>query len=279
AHHVLSVARDVQDRRAYEDELITARRQAEEAARLKSAFLANMSHEIRTPLTAVIGYAEILRDEVAREHRELATIIERGGTRLLDTLNSVLDLARLDSGTEALHPRPLDASDRVHQSVALLRPLAESKRLILDDTGVAATASVLLDASALDRVTTNLVSNAIKFTEAGTVSVSLRADGPEIVLQVADTGIGIDAAFLPELFSEFRQESEGDARRHEGSGLGLAITQRLVSLMGGTISVDSAKGEGTVFTVTLPRIAPGAAAHEGVAFPTEAVLDPASRQV
>ncbi len=248
----LSLGRDVGARRAYERGLVEAREQAENMARAKSAFLASMSHEIRTPLTAVIGFAEILRDEVDASSVDLVERIESGGHRLLSTLNSVLDLAQLDAGGHAIRPAPLDAADRVRESVALLRPLAAKAGLRLDVEAPDA-APAVLDAGALDRVLINLIGNAIKFTERGGVTVALDADADDLTLRVVDTGVGIDDAFLPELFAEFRQQSEGDDRTHEGSGLGLAITQRLVELMGGQIEVESERGVGTTFTVVVPR--------------------------
>ncbi|MDT0631478.1 PAS domain-containing sensor histidine kinase [Rubrivirga sp. S365] len=256
---VLSLGRDVGARRDYERGLVEAREAAEETARVKSAFLANMSHEIRTPLTAVIGFADLLMDEVDRDARGLVEAIETGGRRLLATLNSVLDLARLDAHTEALRPVPLDVVGHVEGSATLLRPAAEARGLRLDVVAPDGPVPATLDAGALDRILTNLVGNAVKFTERGgvTVEVGVCPDDAAVVLRVADTGIGISKDFLPSLFDEFRQQSEGDARSHEGSGLGLAITQRLVDLMGGTIATESAPGVGTTFTVTLPR---GAAA-------------------
>jgi signal transduction histidine kinase len=263
ADRVLSLARNVEARRAYEEGLVEAREQAEAMAQAKSAFLASMSHEIRTPLTAILGFAELLGEEVDAEHRDLTEAIENGGRRLLTTLNSVLDLAALDAGREALRPEPLDVVATVGETVGLLRALAEGRGLALRveaDGPVPAT----LDVGALDRVVTNLVGNAVKFTEAGGVTVEVRADAADVVLRVVDTGVGIPEAFLPDLFAEFRQASEGHGRSHEGSGLGLALTQRLVALMGGTIGVESAVGVGTAFTVTLPR-AP--ASGDGAAWP------------
>ena len=263
---VLSLGRDVEARRAHERGLIEAREAAEETARVKSAFLANMSHEIRTPLTAVIGFADLLLDEVDGDARGLVEAIEAGGRRLLSTLNSVLDLARLDARTEALRPVPLDVVRHVEEGAALLRPAAEERGLRLDVVAPDRPVPATLDAGALDRVVTNLVGNAVKFTEEGGVAVEVGVDPGDgaVVLRVVDTGIGIAEEFLPDLFTEFRQESEGDARSHEGTGLGLAITERLVGLMGGTISVESQWGAGTAFTVTLPRGAPpaGGAAQE-----------------
>ncbi len=251
---VLSLGRDVGTRRSYERGLIAAREEAEEAARVKSAFLASMSHEIRTPLTAVIGFAELLMEEVDPEDRGLVEAIEAGGQRLLATLNSVLDIARLDAEREPLHPMPVEVIEHVEREVALLRPLADRRGLQLGvEVGGAERLPAVLDPDAVGRILTNLVGNAIKFTEEGGVTVELDGDADVLVLRVIDTGIGIADDFLPDLFTEFRQQSEGDARSHEGTGLGLAITQRLVDMMGGTIAVDSQWGVGTAFTVTLPR--------------------------
>ncbi len=255
---VLSLARDVDARRAHERALEAARTEAEESDRLKSAFLASMSHEIRTPLTAVIGFAELLAEEVADAQREMAEAIAGGGRRLLATLNSVLDLARLDAGRQTLTLRPLDVADALRRGTDLLRPLAARRGLGLVYVGPDSLIAPA-DEGALDRVLVNLLGNAIKFTERGDVTVTLVPTPDALVLTVSDTGIGMDAAFLPHVFSEFRQESEGERRSHEGSGLGLAITRRLVELMSGTITVTSERGVGTTFTVRLPPVASDAA--------------------
>jgi PAS domain S-box-containing protein len=279
----LSLARDVTARQAYErglldaryaaerarEEAERARREAEEMARLKTALLANMSHEIRTPLTAIIGFAEVLREEVPGEQREYAALIEHGGKRLLDTLNSVLDLARLDAGQERLRPEPLDVIEEVRACARLLQPLVRAKELAFHLHADARALPARHDRAALGRVLHNLLGNAVKFTEEGEVRVVVRSTPDAFTVQVSDTGIGIDPAFLPKLFTEFKQESDGHARSHEGTGLGLAISRRLVELMGGTITVASRKGIGTAFTVTLPRALPEAAeappAGDGVA--------------
>ncbi len=249
---VLSLGRDVDERRTYERELIDAREQAEDAARLKSSFLANMSHEIRTPLTAVIGFAELLHDEVEDDQLDLVEGIEAGGRRLLNTLNSVLDLAAMDAREHCLNPAQADLVTEVRDVVRLLQPLASARGLALE---VEAPPSLIatMDVDAVGRVLTNLVGNAIKFTKTGSVTVGLEADDDTVVMSVRDTGIGISAEFLPRLFAAFRQASEGFGRSHEGSGLGLTITQRLVEEMGGAVEVESEVGVGTVFTVTLPR--------------------------
>ena len=260
---VLSIGRDASERHAYEQGLIEAREQAEETARVKSSFLASMSHEIRTPLTAVIGFAELLRYEVADDQLDLVLAIEAGGTRLLNTLNSVLDLAQMDAGGQVIRPQPVDLVEHVDRSLDVLRPMAEGQGLTLTYATELAALPASIDPGAFDRILTNLVGNAIKFTDEGGVTVSLDAREGAFVVTVADTGIGIDAAFLPDLFNEFRQESEGHGRSHEGSGLGLAITLRLVELMEGTIEAASEKGVGTTFTVTLPHVAPAPQGEAG----------------
>ncbi len=260
----VSVARDVAARRAYElglleamQEAENAREEAEQAAGLKSAILANMSHEIRTPLTAIIGFADVLAEEVPLELREHAETIQAGGARLLETLNSVLDLARLDSENHELNPEPLDAVAAVRQSAGLLAPLAHKKGLALHLEADTPSVHIRQSASGLDRIVTNLVGNAIKFTEKGEVRVSVHSADAYFAIRVRDTGVGIEDAFLEELFEPFKQESQGHARSHEGTGLGLAITKRLAERMGGEIRVWSRKSQGSLFEVSIPRMAPG----------------------
>jgi PAS domain S-box-containing protein len=262
AQVVYQGGQDISQSKAFERELVVAREHAErgraaaeEMARLKSSFLANMSHEIRTPLTAVLGYADLLSEEVSPEQRELVDLITRGGHRLLDTLNSVLDLSRLEADGVHPHLAPLDLGAEVAQSLRMLAPLAEQRGLSLSLTAEP-NVTAALDGACLARIVTNLVGNAIKFTEEGGVQVTVAADGPEARLVVADTGIGIPRNFLPYLFDEFRQETTGQARSHEGSGLGLAITERLVRIMGGRIEVQSRRPGGSTFTVTFPATEP-----------------------
>ena len=275
----VSVARDVASRRAYEHGILQAmqeaekaREEAEAAARLKSAILANMSHEIRTPLTAIIGFADILAEEAPVQLLDHVDAIQTGGTRLLETLNSVLDLSRLDAEQGTLAAEPFDAAAALRESVGLLGPLAKKKHIGLHIEADAPTLPVRQSRSGLDRVVTNLVGNAIKFTERGEVRVSLHSAATYFALRVRDSGVGIDEAFLPELFEPFKQESQGHARSHEGTGLGLAITKRLVERMGGEIRVWSRKGEGTLFEVALPRVGPGARASAPEPDPAPAVM-------
>ena len=247
-------SRDITERKRAEAVLVAAKEQAEEAARLKSNFLANMSHEIRTPLTGILGFSSILAEEITDpKHREFVTLIEKSGRRLMETLNSVLDLARLESGGMELTMEPVLVAEAVHQIVHLMQPMAGDRNILLQEAISDPEAKANLDVGALNRVLTNLVGNAIKFTEEGSVTVEMDASPSSIVLRVRDTGVGIDAEFLPRLFNEFEQESTGIGRSHEGSGLGLTITYQLVKRMNGTISVESTKGVGSVFEVRFPR--------------------------
>ncbi|HEX8298987.1 MAG TPA: PAS domain-containing protein, partial [Rubricoccaceae bacterium] len=247
---------DFSARKAAELELVAAREAAETAARLKSSLLANMSHEIRTPLTAILGYAEMLAGEAPPDLQDLVEPIWRGGKRLMDTLNSVLDLAQLDAGEVSIASDCVDLRAELDEACAALRPLALAKDLTLQVTGAPVWA--LADRPALARVLANLVGNAVKFTERGAVTVEAGHDEQAAWVRVSDTGVGIAAEFLPALFSEFKQESEGHSRAYEGNGLGLAITKRLAELMGGEIAVESEKGVGSVFTVRLPLATGGA---------------------
>ncbi len=237
-------------RKATERALVEAKEAAEEIARAKSSLLMNMSHEIRTPLTAVIGYAEMLAQEVPPDLMDLVEPIERGGKRLLDTLNSVLDLAQIEAGALPLATVAVDLRAEADAAVAALEPLAQAKGLALALTGPPTAA--LADRAALARVLTNLVGNAIKFTESGTVAVDVCTQNGSAWLRVTDTGVGIAPAFLPHVFEDFKQESSGTSRSHEGNGLGLTITRGLVTKMGGEISASSEKGVGSTFTVRLP---------------------------
>ena len=270
---------DVTDDDRREAELRAARDRAEEGARAKSAFLANMSHEIRTPLTAIIGFAQLLGEETGPEHRDLVGPIESGGLRLLDTLNSVLDLARMEAGHADLALAPVDVGAEVRAVVEMLGGRAAERGLALTADVAPGMPHALADRGALGRVLANLVSNAVKFTDAGRVRVCVYpaggapggAPGGGVEVAVTDTGCGMDDAFLATLYEPFQQASTGWGRSHEGTGLGLTITRRLVEDMGGTIRVESRKGEGTTFAVVLP------AAETSAGLPVEASASTTAR--
>ena len=267
---ILLNIRDVTERKRFERELIEARETAEEMTRLKSSLLANMSHEIRTPLTGIVGFASLLADELDDgPHREFARLIGSGARRLTDMLSAVLTLAKLEADRIEVQLHPLNVHDEAESIIQLFKPMADQEGLALrfEATEAGRRGFARLDRGALSSILHNLLSNALKFTERGTITVSVDADETEaegraesgeadgrVVLRVQDTGDGIAPAFLPHLFEEFRQESTGIGRLHEGSGLGLSITERLVALMCGEVGVESEKGVGSTFTVSFPAV-------------------------
>lgn len=256
--YVVGYGIDLTDRKAFEKKLLEAKNAAEELARLKSVFLANMSHEIRTPLTAILGSATVLEEELGKQHSELIEIIKQSGERLLETLNSVLDLARLESDALEIDPEPLALCKEVIETAQLFKPMVQQKGLLFEVDTPPEEVHAQLDRPSLHRILSNLLSNAIKFTDEGAVRLSLHQSGEEVCIRVEDTGIGIDDAFRPHLFQEFKQESSGLARTHTGSGLGLSITKHLVERMFGHIEVWSEKGRGSTFQVTFPLTIPDA---------------------
>ncbi len=239
--------------RVVNERLKEANDQLREANRLKEEFLTNISHELRTPLTNILGFADVLREQADDDQRQHLDIVENNSRRLLDTLNALLDLATLRSGDADLALKPVDVRRPVKEAVDEVRPRADDKGIEAYAETPDIPAHAVIDERYLNQVLRNLLENAVKFTEEGAVSAVVRVHDEQIEVAVTDTGIGIDEEFLPQIFDDFKQESRGMSRTYEGSGLGLAISQRLVDLMDGTISVESTKGEGSTFTVRLPR--------------------------
>lgn len=235
-----------------------AKEEAERMNQLKSAFLANMSHEIRTPLTSIIGFAETIGEEIDEGGKgpvpRFAHLIEESGSRLLETLNGVLNLSKLESGEIEISPEPVDLAEEVEELAAMFGPQAEEAGVDLHIEGTDAPTRGQVDRAGLQIALRNLVSNALKYTEAdGQVWIRVRAEETSAVIEVEDTGIGMAPEEVSELFEPFRQGSEGVGREYEGSGLGLAVTKRVVRRMNGTIDVRTERGEGTCFIVHLPR--------------------------
>ena len=244
-----------QARLSMQQELKAAREEAKTASRLKSALLANMSHEVRTPLTSILGFAELIADADPDNPDALAQSIRRSGRRLLDTLDSVLQVSRLESGAVDLEPEPLNLDEVVADRVDALTPIARQDDVQLEVHQNAAPVEVQVDVDATERIVDELVRNAIEFSEAGDQArVWVQDDDPEhVTVTVEDTGVGMKEERLNELLRPFEQASVGRDRTHEGTGLGLTVVYHLVQLLDGTIEVESEKGEGTRITVTLPR--------------------------
>ena len=231
-----------------------AKQDAEEAARLKSSMLANMSHEVRTPLTSIIGFAEVLAKETHGMSQNFSNLILRGGKRLLTTLDSVLHLSRLEAGKESIQHETVDLYVLAHEILDEGMLQAEAQGMTVRLMPTPKPVEIRTDRGAVQRILTNLISNAIKYTErGGHVEVRVVAGSAGALLEVEDTGIGMDPDFRSRMFDAFTQESAGIRRKHEGSGLGLAIVQKLTSLLNGTIEVESTPGHGTRIAVLLPR--------------------------
>jgi len=252
---------DIHERKQYERQLIEARKQAEEARQraeemneLKTVFLANMGHELRTPLTSILGFGRSLQDELPEPYHDLVQPILTSGQRLKRTFDSVLSLAQIEGDAVQLDREPESVGPLVEEILSFYRSRAEQEGIDLRLEKPAAPVYAQLDSRAFDRVLSNLLSNALKFTEEGRVQVRVREEGGQVVIEVEDTGVGISESFLPEVFEEFKQESGGRTRRYEGSGIGLTIAKRLVDRMGGTIHVESEKGVGTTVTLRFPTV-------------------------
>jgi len=248
-------------------ELQVAKEAAESADRLKSAFLATMSHELRTPLNSIIGFTGIVLQELAGplndEQRKQLGMVQASARHLLALINDVLDFSKIEAGELAISAEVFQPEISIEKVAAIIRPLADRKGLALVvqlEDGIGATRG---DARRFEQVVLNLLGNAVKFTDAGSIRIeACRQAEPgagieSLRLSVKDTGIGMTPADMEVLFRPFRQVESSLSRRHEGTGLGLAICQKLVLLMGGRITAETRWQEGSTFTVTLPLVRPG----------------------
>lgn len=237
---------------ALRDELRAALVQAEAASEAKSAFLATMSHEIRTPLNGILGMSQALEaDETCSDRREKLRIVSQSGEMLRAILNDVLDMSKIEAGMVRLEDIDLDLGRIMDDVAATFAPSAAQRELLLT-VRTAGVGCYRGDPVRIRQVLSNLISNALKFTHEGSIDVVASEDGGRVVIEVADTGIGIEQSETALLFSKFVQADASTTRRYGGTGLGLPITRELVELMGGTISVRSVPGQGSTFRVELP---------------------------
>lgn len=226
---------------------------AEQTERMQAALLDNVSHEFRTPLTGILAAAQMLREGVDTEQRELTEMIIRDGQRMHATLSNVLELVEMEAAAPSVQSETFDLADEIRAAVTPFAPFAARKGIVLVGPPADASCTAVSDPVLLRKVIGNLVDNAIKFTETGEVRVGFEPVGDWIRVDVADTGIGIAQPQLPNLFVPFSQGSQGLNRAYAGTGLGLSLTKRLVDLMGGTLTITSQPGAGSVFSVALPR--------------------------
>ncbi|MBW4972871.1 response regulator [Roseovarius mucosus] len=259
---VVSLALNITDTIRYEKELKEARRRAEAANRAKSSFLANMSHEIRTPMNGVVGMAELLMEtELTEEQRLFTSTIKNSGEALLVIINDVLDYSKIEAEKLILHAEPFDLERCIHELVTLMQVNARDKGLdVLVDYDLFLPTQFVGDPGRIRQIMTNLLGNAVKFTENGHVLVRVTGvysdtEGrASIHVTVEDTGIGIPLDKIDHIFGEFNQVDDERNRKFEGTGLGLAISQKLIRMMGGKIWVESEPGNGSIFgfSISLP---------------------------
>jgi cell cycle sensor histidine kinase DivJ len=271
AYDIVAVTRDVTERKAHENELISARDQAEEASRAKSRFLANMSHELRTPLNAIIGFSEVMKEEMfgrigAPRYLEYSTLIHDSGLHLLGLINAVLDMSKIEAGRYTLSLETLDLKATIAQAVTLVKLQAERAGVTLQYSVAEDVSLVSADRRALLQMVINLLSNGVKFTpKDGSVSVAASLSAAGLEIAVTDSGVGIAADDLERLGRPFEQIESEYTRTKEGTGLGLAVVKGLARLHGGDMTLASTIGVGTTVTIILPDACKPSAREEAAA--------------
>lgn len=252
--HFLAVKEDITEKKEIINQLIIAKEKAEEMNKMKSNFLANMSHEIRTPFNGILGFAELLKEALENENelKQMADAIHKSGRRLLETLNLILNFSKLEAERVDVHLEPVNIVPLVEDTCNLFSVLAQKKGLelkkIINDSDIC----IHIDVNMLNSILTNLINNAIKYTESGSVTIKVQKINSEVEISVIDTGIGIPDNKQELIWEEFRQVSEGIGRSFEGTGLGLTITKKYTNLLNGQISMTSKYGVGSTFVVKFP---------------------------
>jgi len=258
AADIVAVTRDISERKAHEHELIDARDAAEEASRAKSRFLANMSHELRTPLNAIIGFSEVMTHEMfgpvgSARYLDYAKLIHESGGHLLELINGILDMSKIEAGKFALSEELFDLEDVAGQAMRFVKLQAERKGVALKIKLSPAAHKIFADPRAVKQILVNLLTNGVKFTpRGGAVHLLAARAGQGVEIAVADTGVGIAPEHLKRMGQPFEQAEGAHVRTQEGTGLGLALVKAFAMLHGGEAVIESVLGEGTTVRVKLP---------------------------
>lgn len=276
--HFVAVKEDITEKKKSYEDLKTAKERAEESDRLKTAFLANMSHEIRTPMNGILGFTDMLQepDLSSEDKGQYISIIQESGKRMLNTVNDIIEMSKIETGIVSVETKQVDLNHHMEELIRFFKPEARKKGLglTLDNALPDNDATIVTDENKLESVFTNLLKNAIKYTDAGNIHVGVSLDQGLVTLYIKDTGIGIPRHRQQAIFNRFEQADISDTRAFEGSGLGLSIAKSYVEMLGGKIWVESdpndeAKEEGSVFYFSLPA---------SKATPSNSTIDEPSRQ-
>ncbi len=250
---IISLHRDITEEEEIKRQLLIAKDSAEKSDKLKGEFLAQISHEIRTPINTILGYVSLINteieDTVSEEVNNLFEPIKRSSARIIRTIDLILDMSEVNAGTFDLSIKKIDVAELLYEIVVEQRQSAKSKNLKLEFINNSTNSYLLIDYYTFGQIFTNLVDNAIKYTEEGKVELILSNAGSKTIIEIQDTGIGISEEFLPTLFDSFTQEEQGYTRKYDGNGLGLALVKNYVKINKGIISVESTKGIGSKFRV------------------------------
>ena len=261
--HFQVINQDITELKRLTTDLILAKEKAEESDRLKSAFLANMSHEIRTPMNGILGFTELLLDPdlTSEEKERYIHVVHKSGQRMLNTVNDIVEISKIEAGMIEVVQKETNVNESIEELVRFFKPEAEKKglQLIIDEWLPESAKRVITDQNKLNSILTNLIKNAIKYTDSGKINLGCQKKEAEIEFYIEDTGIGVPADRIEAIFNRFEQADIADTRAFQGSGLGLAISKSYVEMLGGKIWVESVEGKGSTFYFTLPYNNEGAA--------------------